>query len=227
MSSTATTTTTTTDENEMSGDEEEFQDESLSSSSGIGEVSTSIIWSKALVIVFSMGQLAYLIYYYGWLWLMLKFQYEYTQWLGVPIPGPLINQQYNLQWIFMTFMAFQIFPPFAGLWMLKSPTNWARNDAYRWTASIAAVICVACFLFFFVWAWIFQNNSTFYPFSIVNDVEYCCKYWGDVAASLHCSNNNNCIDLPLPDDIYLNSKSIFRGILWGFGILLLFNIGQA
>jgi len=218
--STTTTETLSPDAEVTEGEEVVIDDGSEEEDENL---STSITATTAIIIVVSLGQLGYLIYYYGWLWTMLKKQYEYTQWLGAPIPGPLIDSRYDLQWIFMSFMAYQYLPPLAGLWMLKSHTNSARHDVYRVAAAAGGLICVGCFLFAFVFSWIFQTNSTFYPFSWVNDVEYCCKYWGDVAASLHCHNTNNCIDLPPPNDIYLNSNSIFRGILWGFLILVLFN----
>lgn len=230
MSSTATATQTVTPPDTENNDDNEQQvdddDDTLTTTQSTGEASTSILVTKILIILLSIANYAYLVFYYGWVWLMLKFPYQYTQWTGMPIPGILVDQRYNFYWVVLIFMMFQIFPALSGLWLLKSPANWARQDVYRNTSAIASLVVLACFLIMFFWVWFFQTNNTYYPFSIANSVDFCCKYWGTVTSSLACSNTGNCIDEPLPGDIHVYSNQVFRYLLWGFFFILLFNMAH-
>ena len=180
--------------------------------------------ASIIIVVVSCLHFAYLLYYYGWVWFNLSFKHEYTQAFSPPAPGPLIDERYNFQWMIIATMGFHMIPPCAAIWLLIAPTNTARKDIYRFVSAIAVLVAVGVGLWDFLYVWIFQNNSTFYPFSVANEVNFCCKYWGAVFAAHGCHNFNDCTDLPTIPTISLHTNPFFVKHLWACGFTAAFGI---
>ena len=189
-------------------------DDASSSPSSIAE---SMTLANFAMIGACVAYTIYSVYYFGYVWLMTKFQYEFTGW-GVggalPIPGKFIDQTFNEYWIALFFLLINLFPPLCGLWVMLSPRSLVRFDIHRLCIFAAAVANIGILLYLFFWVWIFQNGSSFYPFSIANSAEYCCKHYGSVASSGKCSNTVDCLDLPTTSTIRLSTDGIFVAHLY-------------
>jgi len=178
--------------------------------------------SRILTYVLCFAHLGYLVYYFGWVWTMTQWQWEYTGWLSVPVPDPAswINQRYTVEYVLYALMIFNLFPPYVMLWITVRPQYAFRyfihSACVAWPAALDAV--------FLVWwvlvPWIWQNNSTVWPFSVVNSVSFCCKNYGAVASSYACANVHDCLDLPTTPTIYLHTNPIFEDQLLAVTILL-------
>jgi hypothetical protein len=178
------------------------------------------------IVVLSVLQYAYMTYYFGWVWFNLPFKREYTQAFSPPAPGPLVDARYGLQWLVIALMAFNALPPLTAAWLLHSPENTARKDIYRWTGAFAVLVCVAVGLWSLLYIYVFQNNSTFSPFSVANEVNFCCKYWGSVFADHGCHNFNDCVDLPPIPTISLHTNPYFVKHLWACAFLTAFSVAH-
>lgn len=185
--------------------------------------SDSVFWSRWVVVIVAFMNLGYLVYYLGVVWAQTKFQYEYTSWINPgQIPGPLVIQvNQNSQYFALTWMIFAIFPPLVSLWMVIKPTAWVRYDLHRITIAAVAIIILCLAIYFILFVWVWQNGSSFYPFSIANSVLYCCKWYGVVTSSHKCNNQYECVDVPTTPTIYLPTDPVFEEHLYSFGFILL------
>lgn len=191
----------------------------------------SLYIGQVLFVALIAVHLGYLVYYYGYVWLFTKFQYDFTGWVpGPSVPAQYIDERYGWQWGVTCLMMLNFFPPLVGIWTLLRPTVEGRFHLHLVTTVIAVFFVGFALLWFFIVIWIFQNNSSFYPFSIANSVNYCCKLWGAVAGSGKCHNIADCIDLPTTPTIYLRGDFVFGQHLWSqltnLGLLLLHWLGN-
>lgn len=209
------------------GDGEEFQDALADyNKRRLEDAQTTVSTAAIAIVVLSVLQYAYLTYYFGWVWFNLPFKHEYTQAFSPPAPGPLVDARYGLQWLVIALMAFNALPPLTAAWLLHSPENTARKDIYRFTGAFAVLVCVAVGLWSLLYIYVFQNNSTFFPFSVANEVNFCCKYWGSVFADHGCHNFNDCIDLPPIPTISLHTNPYFVKHLWACAFLTAFSVAH-
>lgn len=209
------------------GNDEEFQDALANYNKRRMEDAQATISTAAIaVVVLSVLQYAYMTYYFGWVWFNLPFKHEYTQAFSPPAPGPLVDARYGLQWLVIALMAFNALTPLTAAWLLHSPENTARKDIYRFTGAFAVLVCVGVGLWSLLYIFVFQNNSTFFPFSVANEVNFCCKYWGSVFADHGCHNFNDCVDLPAVPTISLHTNPYFVKHLWACAFLTAFSIAH-
>jgi hypothetical protein len=176
-----------------------------------GDGRENITGTLVLAVVLCMLNLAWLWYYFGVVWSFTRgFQHEFTQWFTPPAPGPLVDQRFNFQWMCLAPLVFNVFPPLVALWIMLKPTAWWRYDLHRICLAVAVVITGASLTYFVVWVWVWQNGSSLFPFSIANSVNDCCKYFGAYAASHHCHNLVECVDLPTVPTIRLHTDEYFE-----------------
>jgi len=189
-----------------------------------------LIGVRLLVCVVCLANLGWLIYYYGWVWTMTKHQYEYTDWSFSPVPDPVtwVDQRFNLDWTLYALMIFVLFPVYVMFWTLSNPQSRLRYDIHAISIIVAVLVCVGLFLWYVLAIWMVENNSSIWPFSVANSVNYCCKFYGAVMASHHCHNYHDCVDLPTTPTIRLPTDPIFEkhllaiAICFGFLILQVF-----
>ena len=213
--------------NAPDGDGEEFLDALGDYNKRRMEDAQATISTAAIaIVVLSVLQYAYMTYYFGWVWFNLPFKREYTQAFSPPAPGPLVDARYGLQWLVIALMGFNALTPLTAAWLLHSPENTARKDIYRFTGAFAVLVCVGVGLWSLLYIFVFQNNSTFFPFSVANEVNFCCKYWGAVFADHGCHNFNDCVDLPPVPTISLHTNPYFVKHLWGCAFLTAFSIAH-
>jgi|WetSurMetagenome_2_1015567.scaffolds.fasta_scaffold00112_40 hypothetical protein len=195
--------------------------------SSTGNSNEGLVWVRLMVCVICLGNLGWLLYYYGWVWTMTKHQYEFTDWSFLPVPDPnsWVDQRFNLDWTLYALMIFMLFPIYVMLWILGNPQSRVRYDIHAITIVVAVLVCVGLALWYVLFVWVWANGSSIWPFSPANPVDYCCKFYGAVMASHHCHNYHDCQDLPTTPTIRLQTDPIFEkhllSIALCFGFLIL------
>lgn len=136
-----------------------------------------LVGVRLMVCVVCLANIGYLVYYYGWVWTMTHHQHEYTSWNFAPVPDPAswIDQRFNLDWTLYALMIFQLFPVYIVFWILINPQSRLRYDIHALSIIAALVVCVGLILWYVLVVWIVENNSTLWPWSVSNSVDFCCK----------------------------------------------------
>lgn len=190
----------------------------------LDDAQNSVSAASIVIVVVSVLQYAYMTYYFGWVWFNLPFKHEYTQAFSPPAPGPLVDARYGLQWLVIALMAFNALLPMTAMWFLSLPQNISRQDIYLWTGAVSVLVCAGVGVWSLAYMFVFQNNNTFFPFSVVNEVNFCCKYWGSVFADHGCHNFNDCVDLPTVPTISLHTNPHFVKHMWACAFLAAFAV---
>jgi len=178
----------------------------------MSSVPEGVIATRLIGYVLVLGNLGWLVYYYGWVWTMTQFMYEYTSWSFLPVPDPAswIDMRFSLNWGLYAALIFNLFPCYILLWIMLRPDYSFRYFIHAASIALAGLIDILWLIWYILWVWIWQNNSTVWPFSVVNSVNFCCKNFGAVASSYACHNFHDCIDLPPVPTIRLNTNPIFE-----------------
>jgi hypothetical protein len=196
-------------------------------SSSSANENEGMVGVRLIVCVVCLANVGYLVYYYGWVWTMTHHTHEYTSWNFAPVPDPAswIDQRFNLDWTLYALMIFQLFPVYIVFWILINPQSRLRYDVHAVSIIVALGVCVGLIVWYILVVWIVENNSTLFPWSVSNSVNFCCKNYGAVASVFGCHNFHDCQDLPTTPTIRLHTDPIFEdhllAIVVCFGFLVL------
>ncbi len=183
-----------------------------------------LLGSRIFTYVLCLGHIGYLVWYFGWVWTMTQWQWEFTGWLSAPVPDPAswVNRQFTPEWYLYGVLIFNLFPAYAMLWIMVKPQYNFRYFVHAASVALAGIIDFLLLIWYILIPWIWENNSTVWPFSTVNSVDFCCKNWGAVASSYCCHNVHDCLDLPTTPTIRLHTNPIFEDHLLAIFVLLIF-----
>ncbi len=181
----------------------------------------SLFWGKLAVILIAVLHLGFLVYYFGWVFSLIKFQDEYTGWVTPPPPGVFIQRAWqDWQWYCVCLLVLNVFPPFVVMLAINNVYVRVRSDFSRIVSMGTLIFGAALPLGALIAMWLL-GNSQFMPFNIAHSDDYCCRYYGSVAASGRCRNTGECVDAPSAT-VQLALNAPFVHLLVGPLVLIVF-----